>query len=148
MKRLQTAQEKIFSKIGALLISTTSFLFGASSAFAAVNRANLQVKESALGFKIPTFADIITFLIRFAFVGAGVMALLYLLMGAFSWITSGGEKEKVEKARDKLQAAIVGVILVVVVVALVATLEQVVFGQALCLGLTCPATIPTLLKAR
>lgn len=147
MKRLHNAQEKIFSKIGALLISTASFLFGASSVLA-VNRATLQVKESALGFKIPTFADIITFLIRFAFVGAGVMALLYLLLGAFSWITSGGEKEKVEKARDKLQAAIVGVILVVVVVALVATLEQVVFDQALCLGLTCPATIPTLLKAR
>ena len=73
MKRLHNAQEKIFSKIGALLISTASFLFGASSVLA-VNRATLQVKESALGFKIPTFADIITFLIRFAFVGAGVMA--------------------------------------------------------------------------
>ena len=114
------------------------------SVFAATSE--LQVDEGTLQFSIPTFGDILTFIIRLFFVLAGIAALLYLLLGAFTWITSGGDKERVEKARDKIQAAIVGVILVVIVVAILATLESVVFSGKLCFGLTCPVSIPPLLK--
>ena len=113
--------------------------------FAATD-AELQVDENTLEFAIPTFGDILTFIIRLFFVMAGLAALLYLLLGAFTWITSGGNKESVEKARDKIQAAIVGIILVVIVVAILATLESVVFSGKLCFGLTCPVSIPALLK--
>lgn len=108
--------------------------------------AELQVDENTLEFGIPTLGEVLTFIIRLFFVMAGLAALLYLLLGAFTWITSGGNKENVEKARDKIQAAIVGIILVVIVVAILATLEKVVFSGALCFGLTCPVSIPTLLK--
>ena len=77
---------------------------------------------------------------------AALAAFIFLLLGGLSWITSGGDKERVEKARDKIQAAIVGIILVVIVVAILATLETVVFSSKLCFGLTCPVSIPTLLK--
>jgi hypothetical protein len=107
---------------------------------------DLQVDENTLQFQIPTLGDVLTFIIRFFFVIAGLAALLYLLLGAFTWITSGGNKENVEKARDKIQAAIVGIILVVIVVAILATLETVVFSSKLCFGLTCPVSIPTLLQ--
>lgn len=113
--------------------------------FAATN-ADLQVDENTLEFQIPTLGEVLTFIIRFFFVMAGLAALLYLLLGAFTWITSGGNKENVEKARDKIQAAIIGIILVVIVVAILATLETVVFSRSLCFGLTCPVSIPTLLK--
>lgn len=105
------------------------------------------VKEQ-LKFQIPTFTEMLTFIIRLFFVMAGVFALVYLLMGAFTWVTSGGNKENVEKARDKIQAALIGVILIIIVVALVATLEQIVFQQALCFGLTCEVSIPELLKPK
>lgn len=108
--------------------------------------SDLQVDEGTLQFQIPTFGEILTFIIRLFFVLAGIAALIYLLLGAFTWITSGGDKERVEKSRDKIQAAIVGIILVVIVVAILATLEQVVFSSKLCFGLTCPVSIPQLLK--
>lgn len=114
--------------------------------FSVLAASDLQVDEGTLEFSIPTFGDILTFIIRLFFVLAGIAALLYLLLGAFTWITSGGDKERVEKARDKIQAAIVGVILVVIVVAILATLETVVFSGKLCFGLTCPVSIPALLK--
>lgn len=112
----------------------------------AASDGDLQVDTDTLNFQIPTFGDILTFIIRLFFVLAGLAALLYLLLGAFTWITSGGNKESVEKSRDKIQAAIVGIILVVIVVAILATLEQVVFSGKLCFGLTCPVSIPALLQ--
>ncbi len=113
----------------------------------AANVNDVQVNQNALNFAIPSFGDILTFLIRAFFAIAGVAALIYLLLGAFSWVTSGGNKENVEKAQQKIIAAITGIILVVVVVAIVATLEQVVFNQRLCFGLTCPFSVPALLRA-
>src|SRR3990167_10810530 len=106
----------------------------------------IQVNENAIGFKIPTLGDILTFLIRIFFIIAGLAALLFLLTGALSWVTSGGNKENVDKARDKITNAVVGLILIVAVLAIIVTLEQVVFGNNLCLGLSCPITIPSLLK--
>ncbi len=44
---------------------------------------------------------------------AGIVMLIYLLWGGFDWITCGGEKEKLIKARDKLVYAIIGMIIIV-----------------------------------
>ncbi len=68
--------------------------------------------------------DIITFVIRGLFIVAGLLALIYLLLGGMAWITSGGNKESVDKARDKIQAAVVGLIVIVSVLAIVALLEK------------------------
>ena len=46
---------------------------------------------------------------------AGMFLILYLLMGAFDWINSGGEKEKIEKAKNKITNALIGMLLVFVV---------------------------------
>jgi len=90
-----------------------------------------------LGWTIPKFGSIVGFLIKFLFFFAGLAALLYLLLGAFSWVTSSGDKENVKKAQDKIQAAVVGLVLIVVVVVIIATLEQVMLKGSFCVGLTC-----------
>jgi len=108
---------------------------------------NVVVDEDALGFAIPNFSDLLTFIIRFVFVVAGVVALIMLLWGALSWVTSGGDKANVEAARGKIVNAIIGVLLIIVVIAIVATLEQVVFANRMCFGLTCGVTIPQILSA-
>lgn|SRR3989338_3622405 len=66
--------------------------------------------------------------------------------GGLAWIVSGGNKESVEKARDKIVAALIGVIIMVAVLSLVVALEQVVFKQSICFGISCPITLPDLLK--
>jgi amino acid transporter len=106
----------------------------------------VKVDQNSLGFRIPNLSDILTFVIRLFFVIAGLVALVYLLLGAFAWITSGGDEENTGKARNKITAAIVGVVLVVAVLAIIVTLEQVVFRERICFGISCAATIPNLVE--
>ena len=113
---------------------------------APVLAANIQINKKDIGFAIPSLGDLLTFLIRIFFIVAGLAALLFLLTGALSWVTSGGNKENVDKARDKITNAVVGLIIIVAVLAVIVTLEQVVFGNNLCLGISCPITIAPLLK--
>jgi succinate dehydrogenase hydrophobic anchor subunit len=55
---------------------------------------------------------IIQNVIIFIVVIAVIIALVYLLYGGIKWVTSGGDKEKVESARNHITAAIVGLIIV------------------------------------
>lgn len=105
--------------------------------------SNLTV---SLGWQIPSLGGILTFVIRFFFVAAGLAALFYLLLGALSWVTSGGSKENVEKAQQKIIAAVVGVVLIVVVLSIIWTLETVVFKKCICFGISCPVTIPSIIS--
>jgi len=99
-----------------------------------------------LGFKIPNITDILTFIFRFFFIIAGLVALLYLLLGALAWITSGGNKENVDKAREKIQAALVGLILIFVVLAVVVVIENIFFLPEQGLGLSKPIVFPGLIQ--
>lgn len=105
--------------------------------------SDLQVN---LPFRIPTFGELLTFLIRFFFAIAGLVALYYLLSGALNWITSGGNKENVEKARERIQNAVIGIILIVVVLSIMWTFENVIFQRKICFGISCPLTIESLIK--
>lgn len=107
---------------------------------------DIIIDQTALGFQIPTLGDILTFFIRIFFVIAGLVALVYLLLGAFAWITSGGDEEAVGASRKKIVAAVVGVIMIVAVLAVVVALEQIVFRRTICFGLSCPASIPSLVR--
>ncbi|OGK46774.1 hypothetical protein A3A93_03960 [Candidatus Roizmanbacteria bacterium RIFCSPLOWO2_01_FULL_38_12] len=113
-----------------------------------VNRfpACTAISTGDLGFQIPSLGDILTFTVRVFFVIAGLAALLYLLLGALAWITSGGDKDAVSAAQQKIQAAVIGMILIVAVLAIIWTLEQVVFKRRICLGLSCPLTLPGIIE--
>lgn len=99
-----------------------------------------------LGWQLPSLADVISFALRFLFIIAGLIALLFLVLGAFAWVTSSGNKENVSKAQEKIQAAIVGLVVMVAVIVIVGALEQFVFNGNLCLGLTCPINLPSLIQ--
>jgi magnesium-transporting ATPase (P-type) len=58
-------------------------------------------------------ASIVGFLIRAFFMIAALAMLTYLLWGAYDWIVSGGEKEKVAKAQNKITNAVVGMLLAI-----------------------------------
>jgi len=107
-----------------------------------------SVDTGELGFKIPSLGDLLTFAIRAFFVIAGLAALFYLLLGALGWVTSGGDKDAVTAAREKIQAAVVGMILIVAVLAIIWTLEQVIFNRRICLGLSCSLTLPGLIESQ
>ncbi|MBT3249687.1 MAG: hypothetical protein HN846_03385 [Candidatus Pacebacteria bacterium] len=49
--------------------------------------------------------------LSFIMVIAALLVFLYLILGGIEWITSGGDKSKTEGARNKITAAVVGLII-------------------------------------
>ncbi len=62
--------------------------------------------------------------LRVVMVFAAVSALVMLVWGAFEWVVSGGEKSKIEAARNKITGAIVGILVLASVVAIFNLLQQ------------------------
>ena len=60
---------------------------------------------------------------------------------------SGGDADKIEDARERIQAALVGMIMIMVVLALIWTLENLVFQRRVGLGLSVPVTLPGLIES-
>lgn len=87
---------------------TIDDLFGGISPPAAMNVGGGGSPAEGLG-------KLIGFGIQMFLLVAGMFLLLYLLWGAFDWIASGGEKEKISKARSKITNAVIGIVLVFVV---------------------------------
>ena len=76
---------------------------------------------------------------------AGIIALIFLLRGSITWITSGGDKEKLDKARSTLRNAVIGLLILFVILSGIYTLETVIFPhEQFCIGLTCPIKIPSI----
>lgn len=59
-------------------------------------------------FNIP---NLISVAIRLMLIIGIVAAFLYLLMGAVQWVTAGGDKDGIEKAKKKITGAIVGLLI-------------------------------------
>ena len=61
---------------------------------------------------------------------AALLTLFYLVMGAIAWITSGGDKGKVEEARNKITAAVIGLLILAAVWAIFNLVLTIAFGGA------------------
>lgn len=53
---------------------------------------------------------IISSMLNLVMLIAAILVFMYLIWGGIEWITSGGDKSKTENARNKITAAIVGLI--------------------------------------
>lgn len=62
---------------------------------------------------VATLGTVIAFGIRLFILLASMLLLIYLLWGAFDWLTSGGDKAKIEKAQGKMTQAVIGIIVVI-----------------------------------
>ena len=66
-----------------------------------------------------TFALQLAAIWRTSIVIGALLLIMYLLWGAIAWITAGGDKAKVEQARNQLTHAVVGFAILAGTVALV-----------------------------
>jgi hypothetical protein len=62
--------------------------------------------------KITDVGKLIGALISAVFVIAGLIAFVFLIWGGIQWITSGGDKAGVEGAQKRIQAALIGLLIV------------------------------------
>ena len=55
---------------------------------------------------------LISNLVGALFIAGFLLAFMELLTGGMHWVTSGGDKQKLEKARDQITNALVGLVIV------------------------------------
>lgn len=56
--------------------------------------------------------DVIARLINIAMLAAGLVAVIYLIIGGFRYVTSGGNAEQIEAAKATILNAIIGLIVI------------------------------------
>ena len=78
--------------------------------------------------------------ITVAFVIAILLALFFLIRGGINWVTSGGDKAKVDAARQMIVAAVIGLIITFLAYFILSIVLQ-IFGLSLS-NLVIPTIIP------
>jgi len=71
---------------------------------------------------------------------AALLTLYHLIMGAIHWIVSGGDKGKVEDARNQILAAIIGILVLACTWAIFQLVLTVAFGTDTS-GITIPSLV-------
>lgn len=59
------------------------------------------------------FPSLISGVMNIVLIIGTVLVLFYLIWGGIDWLTSGGDKGKTESARNKITAAVIGLIIIV-----------------------------------
>lgn len=97
---------------------------------------NITVSPPPQGYK--DLGVFVTNVITLSFSIAILVVLVMLIWGAFEWITSGGDKEAVGKARNRIINALIGLAVLAIAYALTR-----VAGQFLGFDITTSLPIPT-----
>lgn len=99
-----------------LLAATSTgitYLFVTASVFAAPgDSVNLNDPAGLSKNTAIKAENLPSFFINWIFIIGIVLAIIYLMYGGIKWITSGGDKSKVESARKHIIAAIAGLFVV------------------------------------
>lgn len=72
-----------------------------------------RATDEVLAGSETTFAEWLSRIFGAILAVSALMVLIFLLWGAISWITSGGDKGKLEGARNRITQAIIGLIVLV-----------------------------------
>ncbi|MBI2587195.1 hypothetical protein HYW29_00045 [Candidatus Amesbacteria bacterium] len=73
------------------------------------------------------FASTISTIIGVATISAGLWFMVQVFIGAFQWLTSGGDKQALENAKKRLTHAVIGLLMVVLSYALISVIGL-IFG--------------------
>lgn len=108
-------------------------------ALAVVETVNLTGSQPGGVSAATSTGKIISTGLQIIFIFAGLAVLVFLVWGAFDWITSGGDKEKIAGARRKITNAIIGLFLLSLAAFIAALVSDIVGIKLFDLG-----TIPQL----
>lgn len=100
----------------AALASAISYLVLPLKAFAQTPSPRITIKTPEAGYA--SLGDFVNNFLTLAFAVALLVVLVMLIWGAFEWITSGGDKDAVAKARNRIINALIGLAVLAVAFAL------------------------------
>ena len=75
-------------------------------------------QEVDIGTKVSSFfafkciTELVFRMVDAVIIGTGIILFVYLVYGGVEWLTSGGDKAKLESARAKLTNALIGVAII------------------------------------
>jgi hypothetical protein len=103
------------TKVGTLgTAMAVNMQFAAGSVLAqsttTVGNAEITDVTPGKGFALDV-GNLINSVLSFVMVIAALLVFLYLIWGGIEWITSGGDKSKTESARNKITAAVIGLVI-------------------------------------
>lgn len=75
-----------------------------------------------------TFGGLVQQIIGIALIVAGSVAVIFLIYGAYLYITSHGNEELVETSKKTMKAAILGLVIVLVSFAIIAIISNILIG--------------------
>lgn len=102
---------------------TSAALYASSLFKAAYAQDKISVSPpSGIGFR--SLGNFITNTLSLAFAIAILVVLVMLIWGAFEWITSGGDKDAVGKARSRIINALIGLAVLAIAYALARVAAQ------------------------
>ncbi len=104
-------------KYGTSIVGAASVAFTAAQVFAADVIPFTTKINPGTGWATD-FGALVNSVLSIVMVIALLLVLLYLVLGGIEWITSGGDKGKTESARNKITAAIIGIIILAAAYAL------------------------------
>jgi hypothetical protein len=103
---------KLPNKVNTLALAATAYIVTAAPALAqTINLCPQTGQLSGICTDNRNFASVLSKIITLILVGAVILALFFLIWGGIKWIMSGGDKAKVESARNTIIAAIIGLII-------------------------------------
>lgn len=112
---------KRMKKVAATL-SSLAYLLSAGKVWATHGPGHIEISPPPQGFK--TIGNFVTNLLTFAFAIGVLVVLIMLIWGAFEWITSGGDKDHVASARNRIINALIGLAVLAIAFALARLASQ------------------------
>lgn len=125
----------------AAIISSAGYLLTLGSVYAQGPTRNTNITFGGAGVdpNQRSVGDVISNALLIVFIAAGLAVLVYLIIGAFKWITSGGDKDAIGKARGTIVNALIGLAILAL-----AFFITVLFGQILNINILNFGELPTL----
>jgi hypothetical protein len=106
-------KNEVMKKLGLIAshLSIASYLF-VSQAFAQPVNINIddQVPDEFVQIENVGINEVIRFILIVLIAVAVLASIIFLVWGGIKWITSGGDKTKVDAARSTIVAAVIGLI--------------------------------------
>lgn len=105
--------------------------------FASLGSLFLPFLASAQGFPIPgggpvdesTASGLIIRVIQILLAVAGLIAVIFLIVGGFRYITAGGNEETAESAKKTIVNAIIGVVVIILAFVIVRVIANALINQ-------------------
>jgi len=92
-----------------LALPASALLLSASSALA--TSADFSLPGGTLG--TPDLGVILKNVLLILFAFAAMLALIFLVIGGIQWIVAGGDQKAAQGARDRITAAVIGLVIVI-----------------------------------